>query len=162
MRQSWKVYAVAAIVLVVSFVAAWTLPTTEILRGIIGLPGVAALLTAIYQIVRDRAAHERALELQGKQQLFDLGVTSHMAAVAFDKHVQFSEQYISRMQEGLTTLFALGPRKESLKICSDLMVNPQDVGRLQPRQRPRQRSANHFLGRIEGGGGRTEGQGASV
>ena len=36
-----------------------------------------------------------------KQQLFDLGVTSHMANVAFDKHVEFSEKYISTMQEGL-------------------------------------------------------------
>jgi len=64
MRESWKVYVVAAIVLVVSFVAAWNLPTTEALRGIIGLPGVGALFAVLYQIVRDRAAHERALELQ--------------------------------------------------------------------------------------------------
>jgi hypothetical protein len=121
MRQSWKVYVVAVIVLVVSFVVAWTLPTTEILRGIIGLPGVGALFAALYQIVRDQAAHERALELQEKQQLFNLGVASHMANVAFDKHVQFSEQYISRMQQGLTELFQTGPPGESLKFSSDLI-----------------------------------------
>ena len=121
MRQSWKVYVVAVIVLVVSFVAAWTLPTTEILRGIIGLPGVGALFAALYQIVRDQAAHERALELQEKQQLFNLGVASHMANVAFDKHVQFSEQYISRMQQGLTELFQTGPPGESLKFSIDLI-----------------------------------------
>ncbi|MFQ5929613.1 MAG: hypothetical protein ACE5MK_07930 [Acidobacteriota bacterium] len=121
MRHSWKVYIVASIVLVVSLVAAWTLPTTEILRGIIGLPGVGALFAALYQIVRDQAAHERALELQEKQQLFNLGVASHMANVAFDKHVQFSEQYISKMQQGLTELFQKGPTGESLKFCSDLI-----------------------------------------
>lgn len=55
------------------------------------------------------------------QQLFNLGVTSHMANVAFDRHVAFSEQYISRMQKGLTELFQTGPRGESLKICSDLI-----------------------------------------
>jgi hypothetical protein len=121
MRQSWKVYVVAMIVLVVSFVAAWTLPTTKILRGIIGLPGVGALFATLYQIVRDQAAHERAIELQEKQQLFNVGVASHMANVAFDKHVQFSEQYITRMQQGLTDLFQTGPPGESLKFCSDLI-----------------------------------------
>jgi len=121
MRQSWAVYLVAALVLVVSFVAAWTLPTTEILRGIVGLPGVAALFAALYQILRDQAAHERAVELQERQELFHLGVTSHMANVAFDRHVQFSEQYIARMQQGLTELFRTGPPGESLKFCSELI-----------------------------------------
>lgn len=121
MRGSWKVYTVAAGVLTLSFVTAWALPTTEILRGIISLPGVGALFAALYQIVRDQAAHERALELLEKQQLFNLGVASHMANVAFDKHVQFSEMYISRMQLGLTQLFQTGPPGESLKFCSDLI-----------------------------------------
>lgn len=121
MRQSWKVYVVAVTVSVVSFLLAWTLPTTEILRGIVGLPGAVALLTVLYQIVRDQAAHERALALQEKQQLFNLGVTSHMAQVAFDKHVQFSEQYIARMQRGLGDLSQTGPREESLKFLNDLV-----------------------------------------
>lgn len=120
MRESWKVYAAAAVVLIISFVAAWTLPTTEILRGIIGLPGLAALFAVLYQVFHDQAAYERALELQRKQQLFNLGIASHMANVAFDKHVQFSEQYIARMQQGLTDLFQKGPTKESLRFCGDL------------------------------------------
>lgn len=121
MRQSWKVYLVMVIVLVVSFAAAWTLPTTEILRGIVGLPGVAALFATLYQILRDQAAHQRAIELQERQELFNLGVASHMANVAFDRHVQFSEQYIAMMQQGLTDLFRTGPPGESLKFCSDLI-----------------------------------------
>lgn len=121
MQKSWKVYLIAAIVLVVSFLAAWTFPTTEILRGVIGLPGVAALFTALYQIVRDQASHERALELQERQLLFNLGTASHMANVAFDKHVQFSEQYISKMQQGLSRLFETGPPGESLKFCGELI-----------------------------------------
>jgi len=44
-----------------------------------------------------------------------------MANVAFDKHVQFSEQYISRMQQGLTELFQTGSAGGSLKFCSDLI-----------------------------------------
>jgi hypothetical protein len=120
-RQSWKTYVVAAIVLVVSYVAAWTLPISDILRSIVVLPGVGALFAVLYQILRDQAAHEKALELQDRQQLFNLGVASHMATVAFDKHVQFSEQYISRMQRGLTELFQTGPPGKSLELCSDLI-----------------------------------------
>ncbi len=100
MRHSWRVYLVAAIVLVVSFVAAWTLPASEILRGIVGLPGVAALFATLYQILRDQAAHERVIELQERQELFNLGVASHMANVAFDRHVQFSERYTTKMLPG--------------------------------------------------------------
>jgi hypothetical protein len=121
MRGSYKVYAVAAGILIFSFVAAWMLPTTEIFRAILSIPGASAIVVALYQFVRDQAAHERALDLQEKQQLFNLGVTSHMANVAFDRHVQFSEKYISTMQEGLTELFRTGPPGESLKFCQTLI-----------------------------------------
>ncbi len=119
-RRSWKVYIVAALVFIVSFATAWTLPTTDLLRGLLGLPGVAALFAALYQIIRDEAAHARMLDLQERQHLFNLGVTSHMANVAFDRHVGFTEQYISRMQQGLTQLFQTGPPGDSLKLCIDL------------------------------------------
>ena len=121
MRWSWRVYIGAIGVFVVAFAAAWILPTTEILRGIMSLPGVAALLAAVYQLIRDQAAHERAVDLQQRRQLFNLGVASHMAKVAFDKHVQFFEQYITKMQQGLTQLFATGPPGESLRFCSELV-----------------------------------------
>jgi hypothetical protein len=114
------VYAGSALVLIASFAVAWTLQTTDLLRGIASLPGVAALLVVLHQIVRDQAAHEKAVDLQERQQLFNLGVASHMANIAFDKHVQFSEQYITRMQQGLTQLFKSGPPGDSLKFCSDL------------------------------------------
>lgn len=73
--------------------------TTDILHGLIGLPGVAALLAVLYQILRDEAAQARAVDLQEKQQIFHLGVASPMANVVFDKRVQFSQQYITRLQE---------------------------------------------------------------
>src|SRR5712692_2380387 len=120
MRHSWRVYAASTTVFIISFAAAWILPTTEILRAVISLPGVAALFAALFQIIRDQSAHERALELLEKQQLFSLGAASHMANVAFDKHVQFAEQYILKMQEGLTELFRTGPPGESLKFGGEL------------------------------------------
>jgi hypothetical protein len=119
-RWSWKVYAVLAGVMVVFFVAAW-MATTELLTAILSIPGVTAMVAALYQFVRDQAAHERALDLQQRQHLFDLGVTSHMANVAFDKHVAFVEQYISTMQAGLTDLFTTGPPGESLTFWQKLV-----------------------------------------
>jgi hypothetical protein len=119
-RKSWKVYAVAAGVLILSFVAAWLLPTTELFRAILAIPGVGAMVAALVQLVRDEAAHERAPDLQERQQLFELGVTSHMANVAFDKHMAFVEQYISTMQDGLTDLFTTGPPGDSLKFGQKL------------------------------------------
>ena len=52
-RRSWRVYLLALIMFVLSSAAAWTLHTAE------------------------------TLELQGRQELFNLGVASHMATVAF-------------------------------------------------------------------------------
>lgn len=62
-------------------------------------PWCGAIVTVLYQLLRDQAAHARALELQERQQLFNLGVASHMANVAFDKHIHFSEQYIWHNKE---------------------------------------------------------------
>ena len=119
-RWSWKVYSVLAGAMVVSFVAAW-MATTQLLSEILSIPGVAAMVFALFQLVRDQAGHERALDLQEKQQLFNLGVTSHMANIAFDKHVQFAEQYISTMQKGLEELFTTGPPGESLRFSQKLV-----------------------------------------
>jgi len=119
MRLSWKVYALAGIILCLSFVG--SMFTTETLRVVISLPGVAALIAALIQIVRDQAEYQRRLWLQENQQIFSLGVTSHMAEVAFDRHVQFSEQYIKKMQEGLEQLLKTGgSHKDALQFCCDL------------------------------------------
>jgi hypothetical protein len=120
MKHNWKVYAVAGAVLVISFVAA-RMATTELLTAILSIPGVSAMIFALYQFIRDEAAHEKAVDLQERKQLFDLGVTSHMANVAFDRHVAFVEKYISTMQKGLTDLFTTGPPGESLKFSLELI-----------------------------------------
>ena len=120
MQLTWKIYIVAGIVCAVSFVATWMLPTTDVVRNVIMLPGVGALFMALFQLLRDEAAHVKTLEIHDKQDLFNLGVTSHMANVAFDKHVEFSEKYIKTMQEGLTDLFRTGPPGKSLSFSQDL------------------------------------------
>jgi hypothetical protein len=96
------------------------LPTTELLRSVAGIPGVGALITVLYQAVRDRAAHERQLEIEERRQSFTIGVASHMANTAFDKHVELCEEYIRTMQRGLERLFRDGPTKDALRIGSEL------------------------------------------
>jgi hypothetical protein len=120
MTYSWPVYIVLAIVVVFSFGTALFLPTVDILRSISSVPALVALIGVVLQIFRDHAQHEKALAVQRSEQHFILGVTSHMANVAFDKHVEFCEKYISQMQETLSTLFREGPTRECFALASKL------------------------------------------
>jgi hypothetical protein len=120
MTYSWPIYIVLAIVAAVSFGTALFLPTADILRWISGVPALVALIGVVLQIFRDNAQHEKALVIQRDQQHFILGVTSHMANVAFNKHVEFCEKYISQMQETLSTLFREGPTRSCLELSSKL------------------------------------------
>lgn len=123
MTYSWPIYVVLATVFVLSLGIALLLPSLDILRWISGAPAIVALIGAILQIFRDHAQYERTLAVQRDQQHFVLGVTSHMANVAFDKHVEFCGKYIAKMQETLTTLFREGPTNE----CSALAIKLADI-----------------------------------
>jgi hypothetical protein len=120
MTYSWPVYIILAIVAAVSFGTAFFLPTVDILRWVSGVPALVALIGVVLQIFRDQAQHEKALAVQRDQQHFILGVTSHMANVAFDKHVEFCEKYISQMQKTLSALFSEGPTTHCLDLSSKL------------------------------------------
>jgi len=120
MTYSWPVYIVLTIVATVSFGTALFLPTADILRWISGVPALVALIGVVLQIFRDRAQFEKTLALQRDQQHFILGVTSHMANVAFDRHVEFCEQYISHMQKVLPELLREGPTEKCLIWQSEL------------------------------------------
>jgi hypothetical protein len=73
------------------------------------LSGAAAVFAGIFQLFRDELEHDRARALEASRQSFALGATSHMATVAFDRHVAFSEAYAAEVFETLTTLFREGP-----------------------------------------------------
>lgn len=66
--------------------------------GLIGLIGV------LYQLLRDEAAHQKVVWLQHDDQSFQVGATSHMANTVFDKHVEFSEEYVAEVQRTIDTL----------------------------------------------------------
>lgn len=115
-----KVYGGSGLVLLVSFAAAWALPTTEFFKGLAAVPGVSALLNVILQLWKDERAHDRTLEVLHRQQDFALATASHMANVAYDKHVAFCEAYVERTNSGLADLMASGPSKQALDLAGDL------------------------------------------
>ena len=90
-------------------------PGSAAIQFLAGIPLVGSLVAALVQILRDQAAHERAMLILAEQNRFSLGASSHMASVAFDKHVQFSEEYAEEVHKALTTLFREGPTPEVLQ-----------------------------------------------
>jgi hypothetical protein len=51
-----------------------------------------------------------------------LAVTSHMANVAFDKHVEFCEKYIAEVHLTMSTLFQRGPTEEVIGHAQNLFL----------------------------------------
>jgi len=110
-----KIYISLGLILLFSFGAALYFPTDDLLKGVFASPGILALFGALYQIFRDQNAHERNLEIQKRQQIFNLGATSHMANVAFDKHVEFCEKYMKEVHDTVLTLFREGPTAKAME-----------------------------------------------
>ncbi len=95
-------------------------PISEMYKGLASLPSIGGLLTALFQVARDDAAHKRSIDFQNKQQLFNLGATSHMANTVFDKHVEFSEKYLSEVHKLVASLTSEGPTKSALAHANNL------------------------------------------
>jgi hypothetical protein len=109
MRRDLLVYAISAIVIVVSFLATYLLPIPDSIRGLITLPGIAGLFSFLIQAWHDQRAHERSIELQQQQEGFSLAIASHMAEVVFDKQVSFCEEYSQTLHEAVIQLWQTGP-----------------------------------------------------
>ena len=103
-----------------SFSVVFFAPIGEVYRGIASLPFVGALFTALFQLFRDNATHQRNLELQQEQQIFNLGATSHMANTVFDRHVEFSQKYLAEVHQLVITLTKEGPTQIALEHASKL------------------------------------------
>jgi len=119
-QHTWLTYVVLALVFLASVVTAWLLPVPDLFRGFASIPGIGALFGAVYHLWREQRLHERAVELLHRQQDFALAAASHMANVAYDKHVAFAEAYIARTNQGVDDLFGTGPSKAALKFAGDL------------------------------------------
>ena len=55
-----------------------------------------------------RKAHE--IQMEEAKNRFTFGATSHMANVAFDKHIEFSEEYANAVLDALIELATKGPK----------------------------------------------------
>jgi hypothetical protein len=108
-RRSLAIYAVAAFVTLASFAAVVFLPVPVSCRQLFSIPALGGLLTFLAQGWRDQLAHERARDLQARQQDFTLGIASHMANTVFDKQVAFCEEYARELHQALSDLFGRGP-----------------------------------------------------
>ena len=115
MKHDHRTYASLLLVFVLSVGFASLLPAEALLREIAAIPAVGALLAAVFQILRDQAGFERQQISQQQQQAFSLGATSHMANVAFDKHVEFCEKYVAEVHSTVVSLFREGPTEKALK-----------------------------------------------
>ena len=104
-----KPLGILAVVFACSFAAAWLLPVSDMT-----MPAVLALIGVLYQLMRDEALHLKTIEMQKQQHIFELGAMSHMANVAFDKHVEFCECYMKEVHHTVSTLFKEGPTAKSL------------------------------------------------
>jgi hypothetical protein len=120
--KNWPIYLSLTVVFVSSIAAASLAPVTEFISGMIVLPGIGALIGALFQITRDSAAFEKQKHLQTDQQVFSLGASSHMSTVAFDKHVAFCEAYLSEVHETIGVLFREGPTEKAMECAHKLFA----------------------------------------
>lgn len=111
-------YFVLAVVLTISFVFFYF--NQGFAKVLAAIPIVSALMGVTIQILRDQASFERAQFLADTQNSFIMGATSHMANVAFDKHVAFCEEYVVEVRETLATLFREGPTPSALNHAGNL------------------------------------------
>lgn len=109
-----RLYFPLTLIFVLSVSGAWLLPIDEIFKGIFATPALIAMIWALFQLARDHAAHENKVDLQRKQQIFNLGATSHMANGTFDKHVAFCEKYMAEVDKTISTLYREGTTQKAL------------------------------------------------
>lgn len=119
-KQSSKTFIGIIAIFCVSAVLFIATHGDSAVHALAAIPLVGSLTAALFQLFRDQAKHERTLITQESQNNFVLGASSHMANVAFDKHVQFSEAYVHEAQKALLTLLQKGPSEEVLNHAASL------------------------------------------
>lgn len=122
MKYDIRTYLILLAVFVFSIGSSYVIPTSELLKSVIAAPGVIALFSALFQILRDQAAYEKQLEIQAKQFQFTLGAASHMANSAFDKHIEFCEKYMDELHKIIHELFKEGDTENAIDYANQLYL----------------------------------------
>lgn len=120
MKHDFKTYLILLVVFSLSFGAAFFFAGQEVIRTLLAAPGILALMSALFQLMRDEAAYEKKLQLQSNQLRFTLGAASHMAAKAFDKHAEFCEEYMKEVHSTALTLIREGDTPKALNHAGSL------------------------------------------
>jgi hypothetical protein len=112
-KQSKTFYYVAIVVFAFSLAVAVFAPTTFV-QNLATIPLVVSLVGALFQLMRDESAHTRSLLAIDYANQFALGASSHMAKVAFDKHVEFCEEYVNEAISTMRTIGENGATKKAM------------------------------------------------
>jgi hypothetical protein len=115
MKHDLKTYGILLGIFIISVGSGYFIPVDAVLKAVMAAPGVLAMLSALFQLIRDQAAFERAEEAQQKQFQFALGAPSHMANTAFDMHVDFCEKYMDEIHKTFHILFREGDTPKVLE-----------------------------------------------
>ena len=108
-----KLYIILFSTALLSLLATIFVDLSETMKILTSTPLVGALLVALFQILRDDEQFLRDSIMQDREHNFMLAATSHMSKVVFDKHVQFSENYLSQVTIVISDLFLSGLSGES-------------------------------------------------
>ena len=90
------------------------------IRNLLLIPGVGTGIVFFAGLWKDYLVHNRTKEIYNNEHDFILGISSHMSNVAYDKHVEFCEEYIARVQDAVLELYEKGPSKDAVNIGYDL------------------------------------------
>jgi hypothetical protein len=106
--RGWRRYVLLASIATLSLLMVFVLTTKE-LRTLAAIPGIAALLAAVWTFIQDERKHGQQLERQANDHGFAVASASHMAEVVFDRFVIFAEAYDRALTELLSHMFQQGP-----------------------------------------------------
>jgi hypothetical protein len=91
---------------------------STVVVSLVGSAIVGPVSVGLSKFLSDRSIErqkaQQSRELQETQNAFYVGATSHMATVAFDKHIGFCEEYVQEMSKALHTLLQGGKMEKPL------------------------------------------------
>ncbi len=108
-----KKHRLQILLLCVSFLLSINLPASTFIKTLVALPGILALFSFLMDIFTEKIEHFYGTIRQISLNNFATGTGAHMAAVAYDKHVQFCEEYIEAIENTFDELTQNGTSKET-------------------------------------------------
>jgi hypothetical protein len=119
-HKASSLYVVATLVFVASAWSASNITVDNLSKALFAVPGATALFSIVYKFWKGERAHERQVEIQARQQEFAFLPASHMASVAYDKHVKFCEEYLEAVNKAVFDLWVEGPNVKALGHANSL------------------------------------------